>query len=253
MSDLKLFEDQPKENIDMKQKKSKQALPTTANQFDSLIQMAVNKDFDIARLEKLIALRNEEQKRQAESLFYEQFSAMQKVFTAAKKTKKGYDYMYAPLEVLQAQFGPIISEYGFSYRWTEEEVPNKPDWKRVRIIITGWGYTDDKTFFDVPPIEGTKQNNAIQVRGIMFTYGRRYTFMAGFGLVVEGEDTDGTFEDGIAYGECFRAIREAKTIEDLMAIFKPIYNGLKSDQRGKELVTAEYNKRKKELQNGTTH
>ena len=44
-----------------------------------------------------------------------------------------------------------------------------------------------------------------------------------------------------------------KTIEDLMAIFKPIYNGLKSDQRGKELVTAEYNKRKKELQNGTTH
>ena len=133
MSDLKLFEDQPKENIDMKQKKSKQALPTTANQFDSLIQMAVNKDFDIARLEKLIALRNEEQKRQAESLFYEQFSAMQKVFTAAKKTKKGYDYMYAPLEVLQAQFGPIISEYGFSYRWTEEEVPNKPDWKRVRL------------------------------------------------------------------------------------------------------------------------
>jgi len=77
--------------------------------------------------------------------------------------------------------------------------------------------------------------------------------MAGFGLVVEGEDTDGTFEDGIAYGECFRAIREAKAIEDLMAIFKPIYNGLKSDQRGKELVTAEYNKRKKELQNGTTH
>lgn len=251
MSDPELFEDKEEPKKLGRQKKSDNNLPATGNQFDSLIQMAVNKEFDIDRLEKLINLRNAEIEKNAKAEFDLHFTEMQAEFSAVQKTKKGYNYTYAPIEVLQSHFGPIIAKYGFSYKWEEEEVPNKPDWKRVRIIITGWGWKNGSTYFDVPPIEGTSQTNAIQVRGIMSTYGRRYTFIAGFAIIIEGEDTDGTFEDGVAYGEHFRAIRESKTIEDLMDIFKPIYKGLERDKKGRELVTAEYNKRKKELQNGT--
>ena len=37
--------------------------------------------------------------------------------------------------------------------------------------------------------------NAIQIAGAQSTYGRRYTFVAGFGIVLEGEDSDAAIPD----------------------------------------------------------
>jgi hypothetical protein len=39
--------------------------------------------------------------------------------------------------------------------------------------------------------EGKTTANILQMRGIQSTYGQRYTFKAGFGIVIAGEDTDG--------------------------------------------------------------
>jgi hypothetical protein len=157
-------------------------------QGDPLIRMAIDKNLDIEKLEKLIQLKNEQDERQARAEYERHFAEMQAEFVPAKRIKKGYDYMYAPLEELQRTYGPVISKHGFSYRHREEMLEDGS--KRCIMRISGWGHSEE-TSFDIPKIAGTKQMNPIQVVASMSTYGRRYTFIAGFGCVVEDEDDDG--------------------------------------------------------------
>lgn len=162
-------------------------LTTTESQGDPLIRMAIDKNLDIEKLEKLIQLRNEQDERQARAEYERHFAEMQAEFVPAKRIKKGYDYKYAPLEELQRTYGPVISKHGFSYRHREEMLDDGS--KRCIMRISGWGHSEE-TSFDIPKIPGTKQMNPIQVVAAMSSYGRRYTFIAGFGCMVEDEDTD---------------------------------------------------------------
>lgn len=152
-----------------------------------LIALAIDRNVDPDKLGKIIALVTEQEERKARALYDIHYAEMQSEFLPATRSKKGYDYWYAPIEELQKQYGPIISRHGFSYRWREEAIESG---KRVYLKISGWGHSEE-TFFDVPKIDGTKQMNPIQVAGAMSTYGRRYTFIAGFGIAIEDEDRDG--------------------------------------------------------------
>ncbi len=163
------------------------AVPIVSD-YMGLLRLAVDKDLDVERLRQLIELRASEEARQAELAFDEHFAHMQAEFEAVKRSKQGFGYKYAPIEVLQSAYGPIIAKHGFSYRWREEVMPNGA--KRCYMRISGWGHSDEN-FFDVPPLDGTDRMNPIQVAGAMSTYGRRYTFIAGFGVIVEDEDDDG--------------------------------------------------------------
>lgn len=154
-----------------------------------LVQMAIDKDLDINKLEKIIELKNQEQARAAQQEFERNFSLMQAEFTPVAKSKAGSEgkFKYAPMSELQKAYGPIIAKHGFSYRHREELLPNGG--KRVVMRISGWGYVEE-VFFDIPRIDGTRMMNAVQIAGAMSTYGRRYTFMSGFGVIVEDEDID---------------------------------------------------------------
>jgi hypothetical protein len=143
---------------------------------------------NVDALEKLIDLRAKEEARQAQLTFEEEFANMQASFTPIKRTKKnkGTSSNYAPLDELQKHFGPTISKHGFSYRWDEE---NYEGGKKTTMFISGYGHTKENSFF-VPQLEGTRAMNSVQVAASMSTYGQRYTFVAGFGITIEGEDTD---------------------------------------------------------------
>ena len=146
---------------------------------------------NIEVLERYIALRKSEEERQARIDFEKHFAQMQSSLPAVVKHKDngGTKSKYAPIEDIQTAWDPTIRSHGFSYSWREEIVP---DFKGKRIIldITGYGHTKSN-YFDSPQIDGNSAQNAIQVAGAMSTYGRRYTFIAGFGGKVEGEDSDG--------------------------------------------------------------
>lgn len=216
------------------------------SEMGALLKMAISKDIDIDKLKELIALKNAEQDRQCKQDFDLHFSAMQKCFKPIKKIKKGYGYYYAPLEHLQEECGQIIADHGFSYRWKEDAL--REGGKRIILIISGWGHTDDSTHFDIPKLEGTSQQNAAQVLGSMSTYGKRYTFMSGFGITVEDEDDDAaslTFEDGIMYANEVQQIRNCKSMDELKSIFPTLYKS--TDKDGKDILTIEKDKKKKEL------
>lgn len=165
--------------------------------FDSMMMVALQRpdgDKALALMERLIAMKNAEEDRRAKQDFELHFAKMQAEFgTVVKENKamKGNEvmYAYADLATLRKAFGPTISNNGFSYSWREEALPTGG--KREVLMISGYNYTKE-TFFDIPPLDKvTERMNAIQAMGAMSTYGRRYTFMAGFGITPEGEDDDG--------------------------------------------------------------
>jgi len=212
-----------------------------------VLAMAVDRDLDIEKLRALIAMRAEEEARQARLEYARKFAEMQSEFTAVQRSKQGYDYKYAPIEVLQKAYGPVIAKHGFSYRWREESLDGGG--KRVVMTISGHGHSEE-TSFDIPRLEGTKQMNPVQTAGAMSTYGRRYTFIAGFGVIIDDEDTDATFDDGVKYADYVNAIEAENDLEALHQMTKAYRKQLREqgDERGVDIITRAYTKRKEALQ-----
>lgn len=236
-------------------------LPTeTANtdiaiqsEMGQLMKMAIEKNM-VDSLEKLIALKRAEEERQCKRDFDFHFAEMQKEFDPIKRTKQADKSKYAPIEAMTRQYGEIISKHGFSYRWTE--LPLDGGGKRIRIIISGWGHTDDSVFFDVPKIDPVKSGtgkdvqNAIQVAGVMSTYGKRYTFKSGFGITEEDEDTDGTFltfDDGLEYAEYWEAFLTCKTIEELKVSWDAFMKQNSNSKDARTVLVKLKNKRAEEI------
>jgi hypothetical protein len=157
---------------------------------------------NIEVLERYIALRKSEEERQARIAFEEAFSRMRRELPSIAKKKAvsirgNHAYSYAPVEEIQRLCDPIIYKHGFSYSWREDAIDAG---KRVFLDIFGYGHTKTNSF-DVPVLgqitsrDGNQVTNAVQAAGAMSTYGRRYTFISGFGIIVEGEDADGQISD----------------------------------------------------------
>ncbi len=96
-----------------------QAIPQGPN---SLVQMAMNNDFDLARLQQVIDMQERQEARAAERAFTESLnkaqSEMPKVLFDKKNT--GTDSMYATLAQVNATVNPIINKNGFTVSYNEE-------------------------------------------------------------------------------------------------------------------------------------
>ena len=160
---------------------------------DGLIAIALEKGLDTETLEKLIALRNAELARQAKAAFDEEFAKMQRDFVPVGRSRQATNdqgrklYSFCPLEDILLANAPIIAAHGFSYKWSEEALPSKE--KRIYCIVSGYGH-EERAYVDIPVIEGNKATNAIQQRGSATSYGKRYSFLNAFGIIIAGEDDD---------------------------------------------------------------
>lgn len=222
-----------------------------AHEAGGLLELAVSRDLDTDKLQALIDMNVAERERQAKRQYDLHFAEMQAAFTSVKRGKDGYNYKYAPIEVLQAGYGPVIADHKFSYRWRETPLDNGD--LRVTLIISGYGHSEENSF-DVPPLEENPQMNAVQNKGARQTYGRRYTFIPGFGVIIEDEDTDAqtlTFEAGVKYADYLNAIDAENDIAALREMVQKyrIDFGKQGDHDGQDVVLAAYNKRKETLKN----
>jgi hypothetical protein len=186
-----------------------------------LVRLAIENKADPSVIERLVDLMNKQEDRRAKQEFDLHFAAMQAelpIITKRKEAKNQSEvmYVYAPLEVLQRACNPIISRHGFSYSWREEAIEGKS--KRTILAIRGYGHVQEN-YFDAPEISGTSRMNPIQVAGAMSSYGRRYTFIAGFGLTVEGEDLDGqTLDEGSLRMDLQEYIKSGKLSPEAVSI-----------------------------------
>ena len=218
---------------------------------DPIIRLAMNPDVDPDKLQKVIDMFNAQKDRQAKEEFDRHFVAMQSEFEPVARSKQGDKAKYAPLEALQKQYDPIIHKHGFSYRWSEQPLPD--DGLRVILTISGYGHSETNSK-DLPKYEPDKGResgrsimNNLQAEGTRSSYGKRYTFHSGFGLTVEDEDTDGSFDDGVRYGEYVKLLQDAQDVDTLKAQRKFAYDQLGDDRKGKAIVSAAARKRYEEL------
>ena len=214
---------------------------------DPLVRLAIEKDFDAEKLDKIITLFNKQEDRRIREDFETVFAEMRSKLPTIRKESQGHNNKYASLEAIQKACNPVIQNYGFSYRWREEAIEGSAA-KRVVLTITRRGYSIEN-YFDVPQLPTNGSTNAVQAAGAMSSYGKRYTFIAGFGLTIEGEDADGTYtlEDLDKAEGYLKPIREAKTREQLQTAFSAAWMTNKGNDRMQRLIAAAKDKRKGEL------
>lgn len=230
-----------------------QQLPAnvTAMTSQDMIAYALTND-KLDALDKLIAMKNSEEDRANKRDFTLHFSEMQRDFPpvfrdGAVKGKDGsHKYSYISLDAILKVYSPIIAKHGFGFRWTEEEVKEGKE-KRVWCIVFGYGH-EERTYLDIPVMGATDFTNAIQQRGSATSYGKRYSFMNLFGVIVADEDNDAaTFEDGVKLGMEFQLIREATTQKDRKDAYMRAIARKDLTDHEKVLLASEAKKKAQEL------
>ncbi len=224
------------------------------NREDALM-MKVIETGDIGMLEKFLDLRAREDERQAKKEFDEHFALLQGDLEPIKREKKGDKAKYAPLEAMQRMFGPVISSHGFAFSW--DELPIEDGGIRVIMTISRNGHdrTSQKDLPRYTPDTGNTSGrsimNALQAEGTRSSYGRRYTFKAGFGIAEEDEDTDGGIKEGTGkvWAEEVLALQSSGTDEELHATWKRVYPKTANDPGGRRYLTTIKDARRKELTN----
>lgn len=169
------------------------AVAVVPEEKNSLLMEAVKKGLDAESIKMLVELANKQEDRRRKEEFDSHFNMLRSELRPIVKNKvnKAFNSKYAPLEDLQYVCDETIFRHGFAYSWREEPAENG---KLVIMDITGYGHTKSNSFF-APTISGNNAQNALQTQGILSTFGQRYTFKAGFGIVIAGEDSDGMISD----------------------------------------------------------
>lgn len=103
-----------------------------------------------------------------------------------KKSKKAYDYKYAPLEVVIDTVKPALEDQGLSF---SQSTGFDGDKITVQTII--WHESGQYIAFDKLglPRDDVEQQSKVQSAGSAITYARRYSLSAALGIASE-EDTD---------------------------------------------------------------
>ena len=173
----------------MKKTKPDKSTEVVTTSPSKLLELAINKNLDIATLEKLMALQERWDAQQAKKAYYTSLSQFQMDCPPILKTKAGYDdrYRYAPLDQIIKVIKEDMFKNGLTYRWEQVDKDSKV---LVTCVITHVsGHSEKTTLEAADDTSGSK--NAIQAKGSTVQYLRRYTLESALGIATADEDIDG--------------------------------------------------------------
>ncbi|HEX8106736.1 MAG TPA: ERF family protein [Kofleriaceae bacterium] len=153
---------------------------------------STDKDFDVAKLEKLLEVKERWEAAEAKKAFVAAMAAFKAEPTTILKQKAvnipgGAQFNHATLAAVVDGVVANLSKHGFSHRW---EVIQQDKLIIVSCILTHeLGHQERTTLSGAPDDSGKK--NAIQQIGSTVTYLQRYTLMAATGLAAKDMDNDG--------------------------------------------------------------
>jgi len=156
-------------------------------------RVALDPTIDVNRLEKIIAMERDSDRYKAEQEYSRAMAAMQPKLPAVEKTGQNLHLKssYAKLEDIQAAVRPLLSEYGFSVRWTTETIDGNI---HVTCICTHREGHSERDTLPLPVMTDAKGTNILQQHGVTVSYGKRYTLCNVLGIQLGGEDRDGIKE-----------------------------------------------------------
>lgn len=159
-----------------------------AQQGLEIIAMGLKQGITPESLEKLLAMKERLDAKQAEEDFYAARTAFQAESKVILKTVNvDHKYNYAPLDHIVEAVRPLLVKYGFSYAFSSKLADGQ-----ITVVCTvhHTGGHKTETSWSCRVTSGTKLMNEPQQDAWSDTFARRYAFTGAFGLVVAGEDKD---------------------------------------------------------------
>lgn len=164
-----------------------------------LIAMALDKNLDMDRLERLIAMKERFEAQERMQAFNDAFSTFQKICPELRKNMevdyghKGStdrtNYKYQDLPDIAKQIRPALAECGLAYRWEHKELADGKI--SVCCVVT---HRDGHIERGEPlsaPDDTSGKKTGLHAKGSTMTYLERYTLKAILGLSSADPDDDG--------------------------------------------------------------
>lgn len=160
---------------------------------ETLIMAAIDKGMPVETLERLLLMRDKLVAEQARNAFFRDLAAFQQDCPVIVKDKevmnkdgRSVRYRYAPLDSIVRQIAGSLATHGFSYQFT-----TATDDKSISVTCHARhreGHTEITSF--VSQIDPAAFMNLAQKFGSALTFGKRYAFLAAFGIMTGDEDDD---------------------------------------------------------------
>lgn len=159
---------------------------------NTLVRLAVQQNFDIEKLEKLLQLQRDWQREEARKAFFAAMSKFQSELPPIVKADKADmgragKRRYASLGTINEAIRPYLYANGLSFRFRQQQ---GQDGITVTCIVSHRdGHSEETTLFASADASGGK--NSIQSVGSTVTYLSRYTLVSALGLTTVEDDDDG--------------------------------------------------------------
>lgn len=155
----------------------------------SVIQRAAaDPSCDIEKMERLMAMHEKMQDRNAQAEFNKAMAEMQCDIPSIAERGKGHGTIkYATLEDINDVMKPIMQRYGFAISF--KVVHEGSGVSVTGILMHRSGHREETTMLLPSDTSGSK--NAVQAVGSSTSYGKRYVMSALLNITTRGEDDDG--------------------------------------------------------------
>ncbi|MGP5963502.1 ERF family protein [Pseudomonas aeruginosa] len=230
------------------------AIQESATVLQVIQKAASDPSCDIEKLERLMAMHERMQARQAEQQYTEALAAMQQELPAiAERGDANGRYSYALWEDINERLKPILAKHGFALTF---RTPRNEKGVEVEGVLSHRGGHSERTSM-LLPADTSGNKNAVQAVASSVSYGKRYTAGALLNYTTHGEDDDAFSAvsqqpalDQLVVIDILERIEEAKDKDELAAIWKAAVGVLRAagDTTGYERVKAAAAERGKALE-----
>jgi uncharacterized protein YdhG (YjbR/CyaY superfamily) len=165
----------------------------------ALIEKAIEKNLDIDKMERILAMRRELKQEFAREAYFLALSSFQKDCPVIEKKKVVFEkgsttkarYKFAPLDDIVSQISETLEKYGFSY--TIKTLQTKETVTAICFAHHKAGHFEQTEF--TIPIDFTSYMSPAQQTAAALTYAKRYSFCDAFGIMTGDEDNDANTGD----------------------------------------------------------
>ena len=190
----------------------------------SILSNAVDKGANIETIERLVALHNQMEEREAKASFDEAMNAAQKEMEPVRTNAENPQTRsrYATYKAIDKIMRPIYTRHGFSLSFNTEDTANEAVVKIVCYVARG---KYERKYQLVMPSDGKGARGGdvmtkTHATGAALTYGKRYLLCDIFNIVI-GDDKDGNVYE--SSGEKIEWIQNAKDRAELKRIYQDAY------------------------------
>jgi len=183
-----------------------------------MLQMAIQQNADLDKLEKLMALQERWEANEAKKAYNAAMAAFRENCPIISRTRAGHNNKYAGLAETIDEIKGLTADHGLSHSWKTEQEGAQI---KVTCCITHIaGHSECTSLTAEPDKSGSK--NSIQAVGSTVAYLERYTLFAILGLASKEMDDDGASAEPVALltdaqvNKLHAAATEAEVLDNFM-------------------------------------